>query len=95
MPKIAANLSRPHCVNNVVTISTTTKFGKGSAELINDREIDKCFSRQMKTFVSEVVFTQISARFSVVSVHVSFQTVIAICHLITKKARNPNVCFSQ
>ena len=32
--KIAANLSRPHCVNNLVTISTTTKFGKGSAELI-------------------------------------------------------------
>ena len=32
--KIAANLTRPHCVNNLVTISTTTKFGKWSAELI-------------------------------------------------------------
>ena len=32
--KIAANLSRPHYVNNLGTISTTTKFGKRSAELI-------------------------------------------------------------
>ena len=34
LQKIAANLSRPHCVNNLVTISTTTKFGKRSDELI-------------------------------------------------------------
>ena len=32
--KIADNLSRPHCVNSLVTISTTIKFGKRSDELI-------------------------------------------------------------
>ena len=34
LQKIAANLYRPYCVNNLVTISTTTKFYKRSAELI-------------------------------------------------------------
>ena len=32
--KIAANMSRLHCVNSLITISTTTKFGKRSDELI-------------------------------------------------------------
>ena len=34
LQKIASNLSRPHCVISLVTISTTTKFGKMSDELI-------------------------------------------------------------
>ena len=96
--KIAANLSRPHCVNNLVTISTTTRFGERSAELIlMTWEMISFFSRQMKTFVSEVVFTQISARFSLVSVYVSifFLDHYGICHLISKKAIDPNVCLSQ
>ena len=97
LQKIAANLSRPHCVNNLVTISTTTRFGERSAELIlMTWELISFFSRQMKTFVSEVVFTQISARFSLVSVYVSFfLDHYGICHLISKKAIDPNVCLSQ
>ena len=96
LQKIVTNLSWRHCVNNLVTISTTTKFGKRSAELILiTGELISVSRTRWRNSCQRLCLLRYPLGFQWSPSTWVFKTIMAICHLITKKAIDPNVCLSQ
>ena len=86
LQKIASNLSRPHCVISLVTISTTTKFGKMSDELILMRgELISFSHTRWRHSCQRLCLLRYPLGFQWSPSTWVFFTIMAICHLITKR----------